>query len=209
MVWGSYLGIILLIFVITSFGFKVSQFTVSALIFDHTQSLTHNGYAGKMVSSLKRASLFALVSMLINLPFFILILAVGYLYGVLANNLLSATLLLPLLMVFIIGISGTKNALFSGFLPEMVTTDKKVFTCLRDGVKVMKGHWAMVFSASMLMSLIVFGSSVAISLTTLGAGLLVALPSITVAKCSYWIVAYFTAKKQRYYINELTIVNPL
>ena len=28
-------------------------------------------------------------------------------------------------------------------------------------------------------------------------------------KCSFWMVAHFTAKKQRYYINEFTIVNPL
>ena len=173
------------------------------------QALTQHSYANKMVSTLKRGSAFALVSMLVNLPFFLIMIAVGYAYGIMANNLFSATMLLPLLSIILLLIVGTRNALFAGFLPEVVSSDKSVFACLRNGIKIMKGHWGSVFSSSMLVSLIMFGGVVAISVSTLGAGLLIAIPSITVIKCSFWLVAHNSASKHRYYINENVIVNPL
>ena len=65
-----------------------------------------------------------------------------------------------------------------------------------------------MLSNSLVLKLIVFGLNVAAGLFTFGAGLLLTIPASSLILSAYCFVNYSDRNKQKYFVDEYTVIGP-
>ncbi len=207
--WASYFLIIFVIFFLSSFLYNISFYALGSVIDARMSSYAKFGYTHKLVSELGRGISYSFFKFVYSLPFYLLLLVFGYTYGKLANTVLSAVVMLPILIVAIIAIKSLNIAFLAGMLPAMIIDNSSSYASLGVGFKTNAKYFWRIFSNSIILVLCEIVAIVFFGIFTVGAGLFVVIPSIAVINTTFTFVTYYSSKKQRYYLNENLIVKPL
>jgi len=147
--------------------------------------------------------------MLLSLPFYIILVGLCFAYGILANSINGAWLLLPIFIALVMLVFAFKYVFFIGYLPEAVNADTKLFKSFAEGIdNHTEGFMKKLLSVWGLF-LMELAGVVFIGLFTIGSGLIVAIPSVMVINVCCEFANYFYSKKENFYTGENTIVKPL
>ena len=207
--WANYLIIILLLVFVIKMMYNISYYAIGCVVDGKMSSFVDYSYTNKLVANFKANISYSFFNYIISIPFYFAMVGAGYIYGKLANNLISALAALPLLGFMILVIRVFMKTLFVGMIPCMVTDGVKARHSFIAGIKKIKPIFFKVLSNEVLLSLIEFGAILFFGIFTLGAGLIIVIPMIPVLETTFSFVCYYTATKKRYYLNENLVVNPL
>ena len=207
--WPSYLLCILVVLLLPSFLLNIGQYALGAVLYNRTKSLLNKSYFLTTVGTLSRSVVYALIKMAIGVPFVIILLCIGYGYGVLANNWLNATLLLPILIMLIILVLAIKHTFLIGFLPEAVSENGSVGAAFGRALLEYTKDFGRKLLHYFALFIVEFCLVLFISLFSVGVGLLIAFPSVCVlnAACSFCV--YYAHKKENFYAGEGIIIKPI
>lgn len=206
--WWNYALCVALLVILPAFLYNIGEYTLGVLLNEKTKSMHKKSYFIALVTNIGRASVFALIKILVTLPFLVIIMLIGYGYGVLANSWINATLLLPILVALVLFVLACRYVFMIGFLPE-ATQGGNVFGAFARAIdKYTSGYFVKVLYMFALF-LGVLASVIFIGLFTVGAGLIVAIPATCVLSASVSFADYYFVRKENYYAGEGRIVKPL
>lgn len=208
LVWGSYVALILLV-VFSFFSVYVAEFVCGKLIYGKMESLRSQSYVQNLFTTFGRSSRYALIKLLVSLPFYALIGCTLWLYATLASALKYGLLLLPALLLLLILIFAVRDSLLSSFLARAVSGSGKVFGALAQSIKEDSKQFWRFFQARILLNLVCLAIIVASVLFTALLGLIVVFPAMVALTASYSFVTLNIDNKHKFYVNDSTIVSPL
>lgn len=207
--WPNYLLCVFVVLFIPSFLYYVGQYALGAVLYNRTKSLLNKSYFITIVGSLGRSSLYALIKIVISLPFLLILLGIGYGYGVLANNWLNATLLLPILITLVIMVLALRHSFLIGFLPEASSGEGSVGDAFARSVVEYTKDYGRKFLHYFALFIVEFGAVLFISLFSVGVGFIVALPSVCLLNSACSFCVYYSHKSENFYAGEGIIIKPL
>lgn len=207
--WVSYLLVVFVLFFISTMLINISFYALASVVEGKMTAYAKYSYTNRLVSNLGQSIGYAFFQLIYSLPFFILALVFGYFYAKLAGNIVSAVLLLPILMLIYILLKALHLTFFSGMLPSMVVDNAKACKAFSQGFGVISKNFARIFSSSIVLIIFEILAIIFFGIFTVGAGLVLIIPAIPVVNVIFSMVAYFSVTKNRYYLNENLIVNPL
>jgi len=208
-IWGSYAISLFLLLVLPNFLYNIGEYVLGVLTMSRMTSLLNRSYVSTLISTLGRSTLYSLWKLLLNIPFFAILLGVTVGYGLIANNMNGAWLLLPVFVALVLLVLAFRNVFFIGFLPVAVKGESSVVKSFADGMD----HYTDGYIKKVLLMwglfIMEFGAVIMTALFTLGAGLILALPSVIVINVACSFTNYYATRKENYYVGENTIVKPL
>lgn len=207
--WLNYILILVILLFLIKMFFSISYYSIGCLIDGKMSAFASYSYTNKLVSNLRENISYSFFNYLCSIPFFFLYLLFGYIYGKLANNLISAVVMLPLLAMVFVVIRSVKITLLAGMLPAMISDGVKGSSAASVGFRRTIPKFWKTFSSSLVLVLVEFVLVLVFGIFTLGVGLVVVLPLIPVLETIFSFIVYYTSTKKRYYLNENLIVNPL
>ena len=196
-------------YVLLFFLFK--YFTIFAIapatfvIYNQMASNYKLGYINAMVSMLGKTALISLIHALITTPVDLIIL-VGciLLASWLAEGIsifgiiIGLTLMLTLLAL---RVSAT-----SGWIPTMVCENKKVGVSIKKSFKNIKEQITRTYSSYLFIVFITFAICMSTAIVTFGVVPMFFYPIAIISMASIALVNYFTVNKQKFYVDERTIL---
>lgn len=208
-IWGSSIGLAILLLLVPTVCYSISYYTITDVLNGKLSFWAKYGYLRKMVSNLKNSILYSIFVCIYSIPFTALMFLVFYLYGFFANSLIAGILTVPVIILLVIGILALRKCFIVWFAPKLVQEDVKVSTAFVNAFIEGGKNFGKNFLQIGLMYLIEFFAVIVIGLFTLGAGLIVVIPAMPVLNSAFALVSYFSKNKQRYYMGENIIINPL
>ena len=199
----------IVIYVLLFFLFKYSTVFAMApatfVIYNQMASNYKSGYANAMVAMLGKTALISLIHALITTPIDLIILvgcimlATWLAEGIsIFGIIIGLTLMLTL---FALRISAT-----SGWLPTMVCENKKVGASIRKSFKNIKEQINKTYSAYLFIVFITFAICTSTAIVTCGVIPMFFYPVAIITTASTSLIYYFTSHKQKFYIDERTIL---
>ena len=208
-VWGNYALSLFLLLVLPNFLYGIGQYALGVLTNARMNSLLNQSYAQKLMSTLGRSTRYSLIKMLLELPFYIIIIGVCFAYGLLVNLFNLAWLLLPIFIGVVLLVLAFKFVFFIGFLPEAVNSEGRLFHAFAEGIDNYTGSFMKKVLIAWGLYVMELAGVVFIGLFTIGSGLIITIPSIMVINVCCEFANYFSTRKENFYTGENTIVKPL
>lgn len=208
-IWGSYALSLFALLVLPYFLYNIGEYTLGVLTHSRMSSLLNRSYANTFISTLARSTRYSLWKLLINIPFFAIIVGLAAGYGMLANAINGAWLLLPIFIALELLVFAFRYVFFIGFLPVAVDSEGLVIKAFTEGLDLYTDGYMKKVLLVWALYIVELAGVVAIALFSLGAGLLVAVPSIMVINVACSFVNYFQTKKENFYVGDNQIVKPL
>ena len=197
------------VYVIDRFLVGAGNYVTGALVHDKMVMHTDSSFTFTLFKNIKQAALYAVIYAPIAFVYdaicFVIMWAI-ILVGLkgLSFTLIKIFLIAALFLVF----SAVKFAFTTDWLPALIDAKMKqrkaiCYTFARKGKKTLE-----VLSNSLVLKLTVFALNVAAGLFTFGAGLLLTLPASSLILTAYCFVNYFDRNKQKYFVDEYTVIGP-
>lgn len=208
-IWGNYaLSLFLLLFV-SNFIYYVGEYVLGVLSGARMSALMQASYTQKLISTIGRSSLYALLKMLVTIPFVIILVSLCFMYGWCANVINNAWIILPIFIILVLFVLACKYVFFIGFLPDAVMKPYRITKCFARGItKYSNGFFKKVLYVWGLFLMEVAGV-IFIGVFTLGAGLLLAIPSVMVINVAVSFANFFQVRHESYYCAENIIIKPI
>ncbi len=188
---------------------QMSVFNITSIL---SQKLTMNmnvSYTQNMLKTFTKSLKFALANIVLNLPYFAVVLVLIELYLVLSSTIITALVGLMVLTMLLIIITALNISIFTCYTAYMVENDVGPFVAFGKGVAmVFKDFWK-VLSISIIVVLTLILINCFTALFTFLSGLFVTIPATFVLLAIYNLVTYFNIKGERYYLSETIIYNPI
>ena len=207
--WPNYLLSIFVCLFVPAFLYNVGEYSLGTVLYNRTKSLLNKSYFTTIVSTLGRSSLYALLKIAVSLPFLVLLLVIGYGYGILANNWLNATLLLPILIMLVIFVLAARYSFLIGFLPEACSAQGSVGSAFAVAIEDHTKGYAKKLMHYFALFIVEFGAVLFISVFSVGVGFLIALPSVCLLNLSCSLASYYAHKSENFYAGEGIIIKPI
>ena len=199
----------IVVYVLLFFLFKYCTVFAMApatfVIYNQMASNYKSGYANAMVAMLGKTALISLIHSFITTPIDLIIivgcilLATWLAEGIsIFGIIIGLTLMLTL---FALRISAT-----SGWLPTMVCENKKVGASIRKSFKNIKEQINKTYSAYLFIVFITFAICTSTAIVTCGVIPMFFYPVAIITTASTSLIYYFTSHKQKFYIDERTIL---
>lgn len=197
------------VYVIDRFLVGVGNYVTGALVHDKMVMHTASSFTFTLFKNIRRAALYAVI--FAPLCFLYDFICLVIMWAVISVGLKG--LPMTLVKIFIVAIlflvfSAVKFTFTADWLPALISAKMKqrnalCYTFVRKGKRTLA-----VLSNSLVLKLIVFALNVAAGLFTFGAGLLLTLPASCVILTAYCFVNYFDRNKQKYFVDEYTVIGP-
>jgi len=206
--WYSILGLIITGYFVPRFLLNISDYNVCSIAEKQITSLLHVGYTQNMVSTLRTSSKYAVVKMMIQLPFDVIKVLLVISFFRLSTSFISSLLFLSLLSMFLILVQSIEITMLAGFAPYMIEFGGNPFKCyLKSSVPIFK-KFEKVFSNAIIVVLACLFVNLLLGVFTAFSALLITIPATAVFVCIFSNVAYLTMTEKRYYLSPSIIVNP-
>lgn len=197
------------VYVINRFLVGVGNYVTGSLVHDKMVMHTTSSFTFTLFKNIRRAALYAVIyAPLAFLYDFICLVIIWAIISVgmkvLSVSLIKIFLIAILFLVF----AAVKFTFTTDWLPALINGKMKqraaiAYTFSRKGKRT-----AAVLSNSLVLTLIVIALNVAAGIFTLGAGLLLTLPASSLILTTYCFVNYFDRNKQKYFVDEYTVIGP-
>ncbi len=197
------------VYVIDRFLVGVGNYVTGALVHDKMVMYTRSSFTITLFKNIKQASIYAAI--LAPLAFVYDAICLVIMWAIISVGLKGLSF--TLIKIFIVAalflvFSAVKFAFTTDWLPALIDAKMKhrkaiCYTFSRKGKKTLD-----VLSNSLVLKLTVFALNVAAGVFTFGAGLLLTLPASSLILSSYCFVNYFDRNKQKYFVDEYTVIGP-
>lgn len=197
------------VYVINRFLVGVGNYVTGSLVHDKMVMHTTSSFTFTLFKNIRRAALYAVIyAPLAFLYDFICLVIIWAIISV-GMKVLSVTLIkIFLIAILFLVFAAVKFTFTTDWLPALINGKMKqraaiAYTFSRKGKRT-----AAVLSNSLVLTLIVIALNVAAGIFTLGAGLLLTLPASSLILTTYCFVNYFDRNKQKYFVDEYTVIGP-
>ncbi len=197
------------VYVIDRFLVGVGNYVTGALVHDKMVMYTKSSFTFTLFKNIKQATLYAIIYAPLAFVYDAICLVI--MWAVISVGLKGPSF--TLIKIFLVAVlflvfSAVKFAFTTDWLPALIDAKMKqrkaiCYTFSRKGKKTLE-----VLSNSLVLKLTVFALNVAAGLFTFGAGLLLTLPASCLILTAYCFVNYFDRNKQKYFVDEYTVIGP-
>ena len=197
------------VFIINRFLVGVGNYVTGSLVHDKMVMHTTSSFTFTLFKNIRRAAIYAVIYAPLAFVYDFICLVIIWAIISVGMKVLSVTLI----KIFIIAIlflvfAAVKFTFTTDWLPALINGKMKqraaiAYTFSRKGKRT-----ASVLSNSLVLTLIVIALNVAAGIFTLGAGLLLTLPASSLILTTYCFVNYFDRNKQKYFVDEYTVIGP-
>lgn len=197
--------LVILVFVIIPFLFKLSDVPASESAYSYLSSLSKNSFTINFVSMLDKSIGYSILRTVFEIPFVFAL--GGGIYGILNLSTQSQIMAIisPLIMfVFIVALCALNCAFFNGWAPSIV-----VFNCcagkgFKKGIKAVKRNFFPVLSSFV----VVITLTVALFYLFGVYSLIVIIPLFALINAVFGQVLFFESQGMNYYLSPEKIVSP-
>ncbi|MBQ4541704.1 MAG: hypothetical protein IJA23_02495 [Clostridia bacterium] len=208
-IWLSLLGFLVLGILLPYILFQMSSYNITSILY---QKLTMNmdvPYIQNGFRLLKNSLIYALASIVLNLPFLFIIILLLEIYIAMAYSTITAIIGLVILFALLILFTSIQISFHTYFMSYMVEKDANPFVSYAKGlINVLKRFWKILSQSVILCLTIIFINGL-IALFTFFSGLFITIPATFVLLSIYYLVVYFNMKGDRYYLADNMIFNPI
>lgn len=208
-IWLSLIGCFLLGIIIPYLLFQISAYNITSILY---QKLTMNMEAPYIQNGfrlLKHSLIYALASIVLNLPFLFIVVLLFEIYIGMAYSTVTAIIGLVILFALLILFTSIQISFHTYFMAYMVEKDANPFVAYAKGlINVLKKFWKILSQSVILCLTIIFINGL-IALFTFFSGLFITIPATFVLLSIYYLVVYFNLKGDRYYLSDNIIFNPI
>lgn len=208
-IWLSLLGFFVLGIFLPYILFQMSSYNITSMLY---QKLTMNmdvPYIQNGFRLLKRSLVYALASIVLNLPFLFIVILLFEIYIAMAYSTITAIIGLVILFALLILFTSIQISFNTYFMSYMVEKDANPFVSYAKGlINVLKRFWKILSQSVILCLTIIFINGL-IALFTFFSGLFITIPATFVLLSIYYLVVYFNMKGDRYYLADNMIFNPI
>lgn len=208
-IWLNLFGLLVLGILIPYILIQMSFYNITSILY---QKLTMNMNAPFIQNGfrlLKRSFIFALCSIVINIPFLFIIVLLFEIYVAMAYSTITAIIGLIILFALLILFSSIQISFHTYFMAYMVERNANPFVSFAKGlIHVLKYFWK-ILSQSVILCLTIIFINGFIALFTFFSGLFVTIPATFVILAIYYLVVYFNLRGDRYYLSNNMIFNPI
>ena len=166
-------------------------------------------YNQNMFHTLKQSFRYALTNILLNLPFWAVIIVIFEVYLLVSTTILTSIIGLMVVFALLIILFAIKISIFSCYTAHMVENNSDPFVSFGKGIKLVFKNFWKILSISIVLILTIIVVNGFIALFTFFSGLIVTIPATFVLLSIYYLVTYFNIKGERYYLSETIIYNPV
>lgn len=197
------------VYVIDRFLVGVGNYVTGALVHDKMVMQTNSSFTFTLFKNIRQATLYAVIYA-----------PLAFLYDAVCLTIMWTVIMIglkglpfTLLKIFVIAVlflifSAVKFAFTTDWLPALIDAKMKqrkaiCYTFARKGKKTLE-----VISNSLVLKVTVIALNIAAGVFTFGAGLLLTLPASCLILTAYCFVNYFDRNKQKYFVDEYTVIGP-
>ena len=197
------------VYFINRFLVAVGDYVLGSLINDRMVMHANSYFSFTLFKNIKSALLYAIIyAPLVFVYDMICLTIIWAVISVGMNTLPIALVKIFVIAVLFILFSTVKNTFRTDWLPSLIHSKMRTGKAIRHTFSVRGKHIGQVFSLSLVLYLICIALNVSALLFTFGAGLLITLPATSMILTSFSFVNYFNANKQKFFIDEYTVIGP-
>lgn len=208
-IWGNYALSLFLLLIVPSFLYYFGEYVLGVTSGARMSTLMNVSYTNKLISTSGRSSLYALLKILLTIPFVIMSISVCFIYGYVANIINNAWIILPAFIIIELFILAIKYVFFIGFLPEAVMSGDRLIKAFARGVSAYTSQFFKKVLYVWAVFIVQLAGILFIGIFTLGAGLIIAVPAIMVINVSVSFANFFQTRHESYYCAENVIIKPI
>ncbi|MDE6691496.1 MAG: hypothetical protein K2K04_05935, partial [Clostridia bacterium] len=197
------------VYVINRFLVGAGNYVTGSLVHDKMVMHTTSSFTFTLFKNIKREALYAIIYAPIAFLYDFICLVIIWAIISVGMKVLSLTLIkIFLIAILFIVFAAVKFTFTTDWLPALINGKMKqraaiAYTFSRKGKRT-----AEVLSNSLVLTLIVIAMNIAAGIFTLGAGLLLTLPASSLILTTYCFVNYFDRNRQKYFVDEYTVIGP-
>ena len=197
------------VYFINRFLVGAGNYVTGALVHDKMVMHTTSSFTFTLFKNIRQATLYAIIyAPLAFLYDFICLIIIWAIIMVGMKGLTVTLVKIFLIAILVMMFSAVKLTFIADWIPALINGKMKqrgalVYTFSRKGKRT-----ASVLSNALVLILIVIALNVAAGIFTLGAGLLLTLPASSLIISCYCFVNYFDRNKQKYFVDEYTVIGP-
>ena len=207
-IWYAVLLLFFIVLVINSFLKSIGKYTLTSIAHSQFTSQTAKGYCHTLVAEFKKASIYALCMLAVNLPFCLIKIIFIAFYCSVINNWILATLGITLLVILFTITYSLQLATCHNCAVSIIETGRLPFKSILNAFSSFK-EFGKVFSNAIIVVLTIMVVNLAIGLFTIGAGLLITVPASMCFAAIFQLISYYNLAKQRYYLSSNIIVDAI
>lgn len=205
----SLIGLFFFGFIFPFVLIQMSIFNINSILY---QKLTMNmevSYFHNGIKTLKHSILYALTNILLNIPYFAIVVLLFVIYLQVATTILGSILGLVGLSALLIVLRSIKISIFTCYTGYMVEKNCSPFVAFGKSFVYLSKQFWKVLSTSIILHLTVIFVVSFIGVFTFLSGLIVLIPATFVLISTYNLVIYQNIKGERYYLGSNVIFNPV
>ncbi len=201
----SHIYLILLVFVIAPFIFKLSDVPTSETVYSYMSSLSRNSFTVNFVDAFPRSAGYSILKTLIQIPFWVVILYGTYGILSLTEINLGMQILCPfLLFVFIVLMADLKITALSGWTSSIVVFNICAGKALKKGIGAVRRKFLSVLSSFAVVSTVMVAVLYIFGIYSL----IIIVPLASILVAVFGQVLYFESQGMNYYVTPDKIVMP-
>lgn len=207
-IWLHLIALIIFAILLPYLLIQMSYYNICSIIYQKISMNMNVGYIQNGMRKFKQSLIYALSSILFNLPFWALSILFVVLYLTLAKTIVSAIVGLSFLILLLILQKSIKFALFACYTGYMVKNDASSFVSFGKGTAMVIKTFGRVFSNAIVLMLTIILINGFIMIFTFFSGLILSVPATFVFVATFYMVTFCNAGEERYYLNTNFIYNP-
>lgn len=207
-IWAHLIALVIFVIFLPFILVQMSFFNITSILYQKLSMNMNVGFLQNGFKTWRSALAYAASNILFNIPFFALNIVMIELYLMIAKTVLSAIIGLIILVLILIIVKSYKFSLFSCYTAHMVETSDNPFKSFGKGFLLSCHRFWKILSTSIIITLTIILINGFVALFTFFSGLLVSIPATFVFIAIYYLVTYFSAKGDRYYLGNNLIYNP-
>lgn len=208
-IWAHCIALVIFAIFIPYILIQMSQYNICSIIYQKASMNMNVGYIQNGMRKFKQSLLYALSSILFNLPFWALSILFIVIYIMSANSIIAAIIGFAILILLLIIEKSLKHSLFSCFIGYMVENDADPFTSFGKGIVIVIKSFGRVFSNSIVSILTIILINGLITIFTFFSGLILTIPASMIFISILYMVIFFNLNEERYYLSNNYIYNPM
>lgn len=197
------------VYFINRFLIGVGNYVTGSLVHDKMVMQTTSSFTFTLFKNLGKAALYAIIYAPIAFLYdFICIVIIWAIIMVGMKGLTVTLIKIFLIAILVLVFSAIKLTFIADWIPALINGKMKQRAAFAYTFSRKDKRTASVISNALVLTLIVIALNIAAGIFTLGAGLLLTLPASSLILSCYCFVNYFDRNKQKYFVDEYTIIGP-
>ena len=185
---------------------RICNYAVGVLTDDFMSALSKYSLVSKLFSNFGKALLYSLIIVPLAMIFDAVVLGLAILIAVYGIKVISIFAIIISIMFVVLALS-CKFALFSTFMPKIVSGKKSIGQSFVECFKKREKFIHMVGSYAFAI-MISFYLNVSVAVFTLGVGLIISIPLTSLFIVIINFVDYYQLEGKRYYVSNEEVVTP-